>query len=332
MIIPSLLLLMKKIQDMKTRLIIIILVFLSFNACTQNKSPLNTARDIHTRSLTPEEADIILHKGTERPFSGKYNNFFEKGAYACKYCGALLYRSDDKFSSDCGWPSFDDEMKGAVKRTPDPDGERTEISCIRCGAHLGHVFKGEGLTEKNVRHCVNSASLQFIPAGPDKKARTDTAVFAGGCFWGVEYYMQEMPGVITTEVGYTGGHKDHPSYREVSAHKTGHAEAIRIVFDPSKTSYEKVAKLFFEIHDPSQLNRQGPDIGDQYRSEIFYRNMEQKAIADSLIQILRNQGLEVATRVTPAGTFWKAEDYHQKYYNKGNGTPYCHKHVKRFQG
>jgi peptide methionine sulfoxide reductase msrA/msrB len=315
---------------MKIEFIIVLLAGFSLNACTQNNSNVNMNKEFHRRSLTPVEEAVILKKGTERPFTGKYNDFFEKGAYACKYCGALLYRSDDKFKSDCGWPSFDDEIKGAVKRSPDPDGERTEISCARCGAHLGHVFTGEGFTAKNTRHCVNSVSLQFIPAGPEKNAKTDTAIFAGGCFWGVEFYMHEMPGVISTEVGYTGGHTDHPSYKEVSSHKTGHAEAIRIVFDPSKTSYENVAKLFFEIHDPTQLNRQGPDVGDQYRSEVFYRNMAQKAIADSLIQLLRNKGLEVVTRVTPASTFWKAEDYHQQYYAKENGTPYCHKYVKRF--
>jgi peptide methionine sulfoxide reductase msrA/msrB len=313
---------------MKKEFVIILLMTMSLNACTQNKGTMN--KDVRTRSLTPQEAKVILDKGTERPFTGQYNNFYEKGAYACKNCGALLYRSEDKFKSDCGWPSFDDEIKGAVKRTPDPDSMRTEITCTRCGAHLGHVFTGEGFTDKDVRHCVNSVSLQFIPAGPDKNAKTDTAIFAGGCFWGVEYYMHELPGVLSTEVGYIGGNKDNPSYKEVSSHKTGHAEAIRVVFDPSRTTYEKVARMFFEIHDPTQLNRQGPDVGDQYRSEVFYLNMEQKSITDSLILILKNKGLDVVTAVTPVSTFWKAEDYHQQYYSKENGTPYCHKYVQRF--
>lgn len=303
------------------------LVF-SLKACTQNTSP--NSKDVRVRHLTREESSIILDKGTERAFTGVYNNFYEKGAYACKYCGALLYRSDDKFKSDCGWPSFDDEIKGAVKKKRDPDGMRTEILCNQCGGHLGHVFTGEGYTNKNVRHCVNSASLQFIPAGPEKNAKTDTAILAGGCFWGVEHLMKELPGVISTEVGYIGGHTDKPTYKDVSYKKTGHAEAARIVFDPSKTSYEEVAKLFFEIHDPTQLNRQGPDIGDQYRSEVFYLNMQQKAVADSLIDILNKKGLQVVTLVTPASKFWRAEDYHQQYYVKGNGTPYCHKYKKRF--
>lgn len=312
---------------MKKNLIFIILAGFSLNACTQEKS---TKEGLHLRSLTPEEKYVIVDKGTERPFTGKYDNFFGKGAYACKYCGALLYRSDDKFKSECGWPSFDDEIKGAVKRTPDPDGMRTEISCARCGAHLGHVFIGEGLTEKNVRHCVNSVSLQFIPAAPPQNAKTDTAYFAGGCFWGVEYYMEQAPGVHSVESGYMGGRVDNPSYQQVSSHTTGHAETTRVIFDPSKTTYEKVAKLFFEIHDPTQLNRQGPDVGDQYRSEVFFANMEQKAVADSLISVLKKKGLDVKTLVEPAGTFWKAEEYHQNYYVKENGTPYCHKYVKRF--
>lgn len=313
---------------MKKGLFFIILAGLSLIACTQNTNTMN--KDIRVRSLSPEEERVIIKKGTERPFTGQYNNFYEKGAYACKNCGALLYSSDDKFKSDCGWPSFDDEIKGAVKRTLDPDGMRTEITCTRCGAHLGHVFTGEGFTSKNIRHCVNSVSLQFIPAHPDKDAKTDTAIFAGGCFWGVEYYMNNINGVISTEVGYIGGSKANPTYKEVCSHSTGHAEAIRVVFDPSKTSYEEVAKMFFEIHDPTQVDRQGPDIGDQYRSEVFYLNMEQKAITEKLIGILKNKGLNVVTAVTPVSTFWKAEDYHQQYYEKGNGVPYCHKHVKRF--
>lgn len=313
---------------MKKNLIIILLLGVSISACTQQKSSINN--DVRGRHLTEEESRVILNKGTERAFTGAYNNFYEKGAYACKYCGALLYRSDDKFKSDCGWPSFDDEIKGAVKQSVDADGFRIEITCNKCGAHLGHVFRGEGYTDKNVRHCVNSVSLQFIPAYADKNAKADTAVFAGGCFWGVEYYFQEAPGVISTEVGYIGGSTDKPTYKDVSYKKTGHAEALRVVFDPKKTSYEKMAKLFFEIHDPTQLNRQGPDIGDQYRSEVFYLTMEQKAIADSLVDILENKGLNMVTQVTPASKFWKAEDYHQQYYTKGNGTPYCHKYKKRF--
>jgi peptide methionine sulfoxide reductase msrA/msrB len=277
--------------------------------------------------LSPEEENVIIHKGTERPFTGKYYLTKDKGTYVCKRCNAPLYHSSDKFESSCGWPSFDDEIKGAVKRVMDADGRRTEIVCANCGAHLGHVFEGEGLTPKNIRHCVNSISMNFIAATENK---TDTAIFAGGCFWGVEYYFQKETGVISTEVGYIGGHTMNPTYKEVCAHNTGHAEVARIIFDPEKTSFEKLARLFFEIHDPTQVDRQGPDVGDQYRSEIFYLNQEQKEITEKLIKLLKDKGLKVATKLNKATTFWKAEDYHQQYYEHKGSKPYCHAYTKRF--
>ncbi|MEZ5106332.1 MAG: bifunctional methionine sulfoxide reductase B/A protein [Draconibacterium sp.] len=282
------------------------------------------------RPLTAAEKRVIVNKGTERPFTGEYDSFYGNGTYVCKRCGAELYRSSDKFDAGCGWPSFDDEIPGTVKRTPDPDGMRTEITCNNCGAHLGHVFTGEGFTKKDTRHCVNSVSLLFVPAGPSKVATQDTAYFAGGCFWGVEYYMEQAPGVISAVSGYLGGVKPNPSYQEVSSHKTAYAETVRIIFDKSETNYEALAKLFFNIHDPTQMDRQGPDVGYQYRSEIFYRNMEQKRTAEKLIAQLENKGYKVATRLMPAEIFWEAEDYHQDYYAHKGGTPYCHMFVERF--
>ncbi len=280
------------------------------------------------KELTNEEKRVILNKGTELPFSGKYYNFHERGTYVCKQCGAPLYFSEAKFDSGCGWPSFDEEISGAVRRLPDVDGRRTEIVCAKCGGHLGHVFTGEGFTPKDTRHCVNSISMDFVPE--DKQEETEVAIFAGGCFWGVEHLMQQQPGILSIEVGYIGGSTENPTYREVCSHTTGHAEAVRIVFDPKKVSYTTLAKLFFEIHDPTQSDGQGLDLGDQYRSEIFYTTSRQKEIAEELIGQLQGKGFQVVTRVTPATVFWKAEDYHQNYYNKTGKAPYCHRYTPRF--
>jgi len=278
--------------------------------------------------LTPAEEKVIIHKGTERPFTGKYYNFTEKGTYTCKRCNAPLYRSAAKFESGCGWPSFDDEIPGAVKRIPDKDGQRTEIICANCDAHLGHVFTGEGFTPKNTRHCVNSISLNFIPA--DQEPPTAKAIFAAGCFWGVEHYFRQAPGVIATRVGYTGGHTVNPTYKEVCTGKTGHKEAIEITFDPVKTSYEELTKLYFEIHDFSQTNGQGPDHGEQYLSFIFNIDDSQKQVAENLITLLKQKGYKVATEIEKAGPFYPAEDYHQDYYTKTGKTPYCHFRRKIF--
>jgi peptide methionine sulfoxide reductase msrA/msrB len=162
------------------------------------------------------------------------------------------------------------------------------------------------------------------------EAQQEKAYFAGGCFWGTEYYFKNADGVISTRVGYMGGTLENPTYEQVCTKKTGHAEVVEVVFDDSKTTFENMAKLFFEIHDPSQVNRQGPDIGDQYRSEIFYTSGMQKAIAERLIAILKKNGHTVVTRVTAATTFTAAEEYHQRYYEKNGQQPYCHVRVKKF--
>ncbi len=279
---------------------------------------------IKFKELTLSEREIIINRGTEPPFSGKYNNHSEEGTYHCKQCGTPLYRSDDKFDTGCGWPSFDDEIVGAITRKRDPDGRRIEIICSKCEGHLGHVFTGENLTGKNSRHCVNSISLDFIPL------KRERAIFAGGCFWGVEHLLQQKWGVLAVVSGYIGGTIKNPSYQEVCTGATGHAEAVEVLFDANQIGYRELAKLFFEIHDPTQEGGQGPDIGDQYRSEIFYISLEQKLIAEELIGILKQKGYDVKTKVTEATEFFKAEDYHQDYYiNKGT-QPYCHIYTRRF--
>jgi peptide methionine sulfoxide reductase msrA/msrB len=280
-------------------------------------------------TLTPLEKHVIIDKGTERPFSGKYVHTKEDGTYTCKVCGAPLYSSSDKFDSHCGWPSFDDAIPGAIKELPDADGRRTEIVCANCGAHLGHVFKGEGFTEKNVRHCVNSISLDF---NKKKKAATalKKAYFAGGCFWGVEYHLEKIEGVKEVISGFMGGHVENPGYYDVVGKDTGHLETVEVVYDPSKVSYETLAKTFFEIHDPTQTDGQGPDIGSQYLSAVFVNNTQERKTIERLIKVLEKKGLKIATKVIPAAPFYAAEAYHQNYYERKGSQPYCHRRVKRF--
>jgi peptide methionine sulfoxide reductase msrA/msrB len=278
------------------------------------------------KKLTKEEKNVIVNKKTEPPFSGRYNEFSKKGSYHCKRCNALLYQSNDKFTSTCGWPSFDDEVKGAIKREKDVDGIRTEILCTNCKAHLGHVFEGEGYTNKNIRHCVNSISLIFVP----KRDTFKKAYFAGGCFWGVEYFLKHKEGIISVTSGYMGGATSNPSYQDVIYNNTGHFESVEVEYDSLKINYEDLAKYFFEIHDPTQRNGQGPDIGDQYKSVVFYNDEEEKNIIQKLLNLLKDKGYEVVTKLLPVSKFWEAEEYHQNYYDKNNSKPYCHAYKKRF--
>jgi len=317
--------------------------------------------------LSGVEADVLLRKATEPPYSGKYLGNHAAGTYICRQCGMPLYRADDKFESGCGWPSFDQEIPGAVRRVPDADGRRVEIVCANCGGHLGHVFEGEGFTQKNTRHCVNSLSMSFATAGsPEEKAAlaraaevaqvaqaghnaqpssvgqpgqsgqpaaaqpcSGEAIVAGGCFWGVEEAFRRLPGVCDAVSGYTGGHTANPSYEDVSRGDTGHAEAVRVRFDPSRISYEQILRRFFEIHDPTQLDRQGPDFGEQYRSAVFYRDAAQKATAEKLTARLRELGYDVVTQIAPAGPFYEAEAYHQDFARR-TGRGACHMSVPRF--
>ncbi len=281
-----------------------------------------------TASLMPSAHRVICDKATESPHSGAYNTLALLGAYLCRRCGLALFRANSQFSSGCGWPSFDDGIDLAIKEIPDSDGLRTEIRCTRCDGHLGHVFTGERLTQKNRRHCVNSVAIDFVD--DDTVVDTEEAMVAGGCFWGVDYYLRQIPGVLKVEVGYSGGTLDYPTYHDVCSGSSGHYEAVRVVFDVGITNYATVLKRFFEIHDPTQRTGQGPDLGHQYQSAVFYYNQEQKMVTEELIGQLRQHGYDVATKLLPAQPFWAAEDYHQNYYAKSSKAPYCHQPVTRF--
>lgn len=279
-------------------------------------------------SLAPETKQIIINKGTEYCYSGIYNDFDKDGSYLCRNCGLALFRSKDKFKSSSGWPSFDQEVENNVKRILDQDDVRTELLCNRCEAHLGHVFYGEKYTDKNTRNCINSLSLDFI----HNKVVMDTeeAIVAAGCFWGVEHLFKQLGGVLKTEVGYTGGNINNPNYELVGKADTGHVEAIRVLYDPRIIKYSEIIQYFFEIHDFSQVNGQGGDIGEQYLSKIFCFNNDQSVQAKNIINKLENSGYRVATKLESVKTFWAAETYHQEYYIKNGSKPYCHSWRKIF--
>jgi len=280
--------------------------------------------------LNSEEIQVIENKGTEMPFSGKFNSFYENGIYTCKRCHTALFSSSDKFDSGSGWPSFDNYIGDSVKEIPDSDGRRTEIVCSNCGGHLGHVFRGEQMTYKNTRHCVNSISLGFEAV--DEDTRYKKAYFAAGCFWGVEYWFQKQDGVVAADSGYMGGHLKDPHYQDICYSDTGHLETVEVSYDPIVVSFEELCKLFFETHNPEQTNGQGPDIGSQYLSAIFYNNTEEEEIAMRLINQLEDQGMIIATQLIHAEDhkFYIAEYEHQNYYKLRNSQPYCHAYTKRF--
>jgi peptide methionine sulfoxide reductase msrA/msrB len=280
-------------------------------------------------SLTPIARRIVSEKATESPHTGVYNTTARQGTYLCRRCGLALFRGSSQFDSGCGWPSFDESVLSMVQSLLDADGQRMEVRCHRCGAHLGHVFDGEYFTPKNRRYCINSASIDFV----DEQSVLDSeeAILAGGCFWGVDYYLRRIPGVLKVEAGYTGGMIPNPSYEQVCSGNTGHYEAVRVIYDTLKTDYHTILKRFFEIHDPTQKTGQGPDIGQRYQSAVFYYNQGQCAEAELLIQQLKQKGYDVATRVLKAQVFWPAEAYHQNYYGRNSHNPSCHQPVARFE-
>ena len=294
-------------------------ILLILISCQNSK---NMSSDYFSK-LTPEEKRVIVDKGTEAPFTGEYDDFFEHGVFVCRACSAPLYESKDKFDAGCGWPAFDKVKDGSVERIKDMSlgYERTEIICAKCKGHLGHVFEGENLTPENTRHCVNSISIRFLSYDS-----LSLATFAAGCFWGVEELFRTIPGVYSTTVGYVGGEKVDPTYKEVCTGNTGHAEAVQIIYDEKQVNFITLLNIFWNNHDPTTLNRQGLDVGSQYRSAIFFHHEDQKKAAENSKKELDRSNKfknRIVTQIIPITNFYRAEEYHQDYlYKRGLGS--CH--------
>jgi peptide methionine sulfoxide reductase msrA/msrB len=321
----------------------IIMIILSVSLSSWGEKQMKPTKEELKKKLTPEQYTCTQEAGTETPFHNKYWNNKEDGIYTDVVNGEPLFSSLDKYDSGSGWPSFTKPLEQnslETKKDSSLGVNRTEVRSKNADSHLGHLFDDGPPGSGGHRYCINSASLNFIPVDKLKennfgkylfqfaaKKGWEIATLAGGCFWGVEDLIQKHPGVIETLVGYTGGKSDSPTYNLVKTGASGHAESVRVLFDPKKLKYEDLLLLFFKLHDPTSPNRQGNDIGTQYRSAIFFESEEQHRIAE-IVKLRVEKSLAwkkpLVTEITSATKFWGAEEYHQKYLVKHTDGYTCH--------
>ncbi len=300
------------------------------------------------KKLSPEQFAVTQQCGTEPPFRNAYWDNKKPGLYVDVVSGEALFSSLDKFDSGSGWPSFTRPAPGteiAEKQDTTIGAVRTEVRSKLADSHLGHVFDDGPRDQGGLRYCINSAAMKFIPVEEMEQAgygghlepfiaanlipapKRETAILAGGCFWGMEEIIRALPGVVKTTVGYSGGQTANPTYKDICTGSTGHAEAIEVVFDPARLTYEGLLGYFFRMHDPTTLNRQHNDVGTQYRSAIFVTSEEQKQTAGRVkaqLEQAKKFSRAITTEITPASKFYPAEDYHQQYLVKNPGGYNCH--------